>query len=407
MISVSRRWQALLGGMVRWGVVLELSRDGKKWVTVAPTTCTVTEDAGQQTRFQLEAEAARVDESLMSVFGSMARVWVINLETGEKIQKGLYRVDVRRRTVGSSLFRINGVSFEQHLIDARYPTPKVIPAGTAEATMKALIEDVLPKTKIKFLRKSDALHLMPKMTVDRDRWEAIDGKDGSTSANAPASIAKALGCRVWASHDGSLIVGPPTSLKDEPLWTIRNGQGGTQLSAAEGMSRSSIFNGVSVRGLPRVKGKDGAVGEVKVIGPFVVVDGDPKSATYWDRSVHDGGFGKVPVFYASPLLTTRQQCLAVAESMLAPRLGARKELEVGMMFDPSKEAGDIGRVVNFDGSYEKVVLDSITYDFIAMTMDVKCRASASDEAGKTWILIDSGDDEGGEDEEDEGSDDSK
>lgn len=68
----------------------------------------------------------------------------------------------------------------------------------------------------------------------------------------------------------------------------------------------------------------------------VVWDDDPTSPTYFQ-----GGFGLVPRFYSSPLLTTVEQCEKAAATILSKAKGRQQGLAVSSIVNPALEPFDV------------------------------------------------------------------
>lgn len=86
----------------------------------------------------------------------------------------------------------------------------------------------------------------------------------------------------------------------------------------------------------------------------VVWDDDPNSPTYYQ-----GGFGPVPYFYSSPLLTTVDLCTVVATALLAKVKGRRLGLSWSAIVNPALEPLDVVSTT-FDGVTSTLVLDKLT-----------------------------------------------
>lgn len=373
---MSARWQASIGGLVRWHTRVQWSPNGRTWTDLQPVECSVTENAGQQVRWSLSATVRGADG--LDTDGSLVRVLVTHTGTGETLQKGLYRVESVSRSLYSDRVQVSGVSLEQALIDGRLTKPTRYRAATARERLAGLIGGVLPGAAVTFDRGTDPDRPLPQQLVDRDRWEAVSGGPDAKS------VAKALGAVVYADHEGRFRVSPLSaqSLTSTPTRQLRSGPGGVLLDASRQTDRESVRNVVVVKGASTEQG-------AKVVGPVVVIDDDRDSRTYARSNPLLGGFGPVPLFYTSPLITTVAQAEKTARSLLAPRLGMRQQIAFEQLYDPSVEAGEVHQLEG--GTSLKAVLDSVTFDLIKRTMTGQCRASSSDEAGRVTTLTGSED----------------
>ena len=372
MINVSRRWTESVGAGVRWSVMVSWSSDGgQTWHDVTPTACSVTESTTQTVRWELKATLRAADATGLDVFGCRARVYVSMHHTDtweETIQLGEYRIDEVANTWTGGLsgeqapaVEITGKSWEQQLIDSRLTKPREV-SGAAIDVLSGLIHEVLPDAEITFDSGIDAgANISPTM-VERDRWDFIDGTNQSST-----SIARMLGATVSTDERGTFRVSVPPALNSPTLWEIAEGAGGTQLSAVAHEDRSTIRNTIVAKG-------ESTDTTVPILGPVIVSDHNAGSPTNVDRSVSEGGFGVVPLFYTSSLFTELAQVEAAAVAMLEPRLGVKRTLDITTMFDPAKRAGDVGIVKTAAGP-TVVVLESVSCDLVAATMTCQTRGT--------------------------------
>jgi hypothetical protein len=73
----------------------------------------------------------------------------------------------------------------------------------------------------------------------------------------------------------------------------------------------------------------------------VAMDTDPSSPTYAGPAPGTSPYGRVTMFYASPLLRTVPQAQAAANTLLAANVGAGATYELTMPYDPTVNAGDV------------------------------------------------------------------
>ena len=120
---------------------------------------------------------------------------------------------------------------------------------------------------------------------------------------------------------GQVIVKPPVSVSPFPVLSVTDGEGGTVVSVPRSDTRDGAYNIVVARS--SADGVDAQAVARVVSGPMNV-------ATY----------NPVPKFYASPLLTTAEQCQATANAM-RDEAGRRSSiLKVRMAPDPRPELDD-------------------------------------------------------------------
>lgn len=136
-----------------------------------------------------------------------------------------------------------------------------------------------------------------------------------------------------------LIPDPATTTT---VFSFGSGDTNLVLDATTKGSLEQTYNGVVAMG----EGTD-----VAVPVQAVVWDEDQQSPTYF-------GYGKVPYFYSSPLLTTVAQCQQTARSMLAKVKGSSEELSWPAIVNPALEPLDVVEI-NVGGT-SVCVLDSLT-----------------------------------------------
>lgn len=89
----------------------------------------------------------------------------------------------------------------------------------------------------------------------------------------------------------------------------------------------------------------------------VAMDTDPGSPTYAGAAPGTSPYGRVTMFYSSPLLKTAGQAQSAAATLLAQNIGAGATYELTVPYDPTIDAGD---VVAQDGTIR--VVDAVTLD---------------------------------------------
>lgn len=214
-------------------------------------------------------------------------------DSREILGLGVYRVeDMSQESPGASV-TINLSDRNAGLRDARLVAPRTWPAGTPRATVTAaLVRDVYPAASITW--DSDPGKLGAAMTVERDRLPAL--------IDLWASVGRV---GAW-NHRGELVIGAPPA-GSSVAWRVNAGENGVLVAMPRSLTRDGIVNAIVATGettddAPPVAG--------------VAYDLAADSPTRWG-----GRFGKVPGFYASPLLTTVTQCQKAAATKLANRAG--------------------------------------------------------------------------------------
>lgn len=180
-----------------------------------------------------------------------------------------------------------------------------------------------------------------------DRWAALQTCCGYLNAEGHFG---------W---DGNFYVMPiPTLIgvgsSTPSVFTFDAGDGGVLVSAQRGVSRTGVYNFVSVTG-----SSNGA--NVTPVG--YAWDSDPRSPTYWGPTQTSGEmtptpFGSNVNNLSNDLLTTNAQCQAYAVSQLGQQLGLARSLDFTAIPNPALDAGDVVTVVYKDGATETHILDA-------------------------------------------------
>lgn len=199
--------------------------------------------------------------------------------------------------------------------DARFEDDYQIPAGmnvieAVEAVITAGVdglEYLLPST-------SEVTGLLT-FTSQDDRWLAAQG------------MVRPLGMELFFDGLGRVNMRPTPTFADDPVKTIREGEGGNLVSIGIELDRTEAYNRV-------VAFSSNAAIDPPVRG--VATDEDPSSPTYYF-----GPFGKKPQFYSSPFIATQDQADSAAASILADELGVASGLSFSAVPDPRLECGDV------------------------------------------------------------------
>ena len=381
MRRVSSRFRSRLAGVNRWVTLVEWSNDGgRSWRPARLAGGSVTASQTSQTRYEcsLTLVAAEVGRDGINPFTTRLRVrhgiaYSNHPDDVELVGLGVYRVEEVSRSLTGQTVEVRGSSFEAYIIDARFVTPRTLPAQSASTMIDELIREVMPDASIAW-RGITPTDRVPKIIAERDRWELVDGSRDSTS------VARALGARVFCDGDGVFVVAPVPALTDPAVWTATTGEGGLLVDSTEELSSDGVYNSVVVWG-------ESTDGETPPAGPGIAVDDDPLSLSYIG-----GPFGQRPRFYSSQLITTKEQADRAARGMLAPYLGLRQRVSFSALHDPTLEPGDVGTVDTPSGP-QKMIIDSITYDLGGGPMSCETRATATRLAGS---IVDAPEEEGSE-----------
>ncbi|HEY9418237.1 MAG TPA: DUF5047 domain-containing protein [Pseudonocardia sp.] len=217
------------------------------------------------------------------------------------------------------------------IIDARFLTPRQFASSmTRGALVQLLVREVYPAATISWddTAVRDAA-VGRTVTADRDRYATL--KDLVTS----------LGKVGYWRYDGVFRVETPPALAGTPSWTVKSGEGGVLVKLSRSITRVGIYNVVV------------ASGESTDTTPPVwaaVADLNPASPTRYG-----GRFGPVPRFYASPFLTTTDQCRSAASLLLVKSLGLPYSVNLQAIPNAALEPDDLIGVET-----EKHIADVVT-----------------------------------------------
>jgi hypothetical protein len=262
---------------------------------------------------------------------------------------------------------VSALDRSQRVRDARLEEPYEIPAGTLfEVALKALVSGLseggiaVPSTYVSGIEYSltSPPFTTPLLVFDAqaDRWDAAQ------------SMATATGSELYFNGDGRLTMRlEPDVRTAASVWDVDEGVDGVLISASVARSRRSAYNRVVAYST------NASTGEVF---RGVATDDDPSSPTYYD-----GGFGRKPRFYASPLIASTAQAEASAASILRANLGVARSITLSAVTNPALEPGDVVRVARSSlGLDEVFVIDAMTIGLgpeDAMTVESRARQESS------------------------------
>lgn len=197
----------------------------------------------------------------------------------------------------------------QAIVDGRLETPLQFASGDTVGTFFAtLVQEIYPLAVVEFDDDSDLATLGRDVVVESDRFGPL--KD----------VADSLGKLFYFDHRGiPVVVSAPDPTR--AVARVAAGRKGTLVRASRKISRSGVRNAVVARG-------DGTDQLEPVYA--VAYDNDPDSPTYYF-----GDFGKVPEYYASPMLTTTAQCQSAADAMVRRKLGLAYSVDMSMSPNPA------------------------------------------------------------------------
>lgn len=315
--------------------------------TTTPTTelsvvdGSVRVDTGSGVRRSLSAKFASAD-------GSTATLLALLTNTGQEIgvDRGIRFPNGRVEWAPLGRFRIDTVEDDlaergavsvtapdhaARIIDDRFLAPRSASVGlTIGLQIERLLQESIPGVPVNYPASTPTIR--NGVVWEESRWDAV------------VDLAASIGCVVYADPTGAFQVVPPKTMNDAADWLVDSGRTGVLLGGGRSSTREGVYNSVRASSSPT----DGSAPV-----SAVAEDTDATSATYVS-----GPYGRVPRFYASPLLTTTAQAQSAAQSILARSLGKRGSLSLESIVNPALEGGDRLDVFLPDGGYQRHLVDA-------------------------------------------------
>lgn len=257
----------------------------------------------------------------------------------EWVSQGYFRITAVEQEDGpDGPVRISGKDRMSGLIDAKLLAPiQFNPTHTIEQFYERLVLDVYPDATIDFGLLAGNIAVNRTVVVEQDRYAAL------------LDMTRSLGMVMFWDHEGHLRVEPPPD-PTAPVYEVNAGADGVLVSLSRTLHRDSVFNAVVATG---------EAPDEKAPARGVARDMNPRSPTYWL-----GRFGQVPRYYSSPFITTSDQAVNAAESMLARSIGLPHAVDFTTIPNPALEPLDPVLVTTRDG-YEVHVLETIATPLVA------------------------------------------
>lgn len=226
------------------------------------------------------------------------------------------------------------------IVDSRLLVPRqFVPTDTYGDCIRSLAEEVYPDVVIEWDDATDVEPIGRAVIAEDDRYGAM------------LDIVKSRGKIMYFNDRGALAIKDLPSTTD-PVFEVDAGPGGVLVSLNRKISRVGAYNAVVASG----EAPDEA-DPVRAIA----VDGNPASATYFF-----GRFGKIPIYYTSPLLTTEDAAEKAAETILAKRVGLPYTVEFKAVPNAALEVFDAVRITPSVGATPEIhVLDTISVGLTA------------------------------------------
>ncbi|MEV7425161.1 DUF5047 domain-containing protein [Streptomyces sp. NPDC091212] len=297
---------------------------------------TVTLDRGSKVRRSLSLTISDVKylpwnaTDPLAVYGQtlvVSRGIVMGTNPPEMIRCGTFRIDEPSGDTHFGPVTLTGKSSEVAIQDDRFMVPMTTRGYTnCVEAISYLIRLTLPSAVI--TNQTAGLRnptcAIATWDAQTDRWDAV------------TQIATAMNAEIYVdSLDRFVIRDLPTVSSEAVAWDIADGEGGTLMSSARTMSRTSVYNAVVATGE--------SISTYTAPVSAVAYDNSPSSPTRWG-----GPYGKVPRFYTSALLLTTGSCQVAADGMLFDAIAPNIQAQIQASPNPAMEPGDCLRIVYGD-----------------------------------------------------------
>ena len=276
--------------------------------------------------------------SILSPFSSELFIerGIVLLDGGiEWVPMGVFGiVEVTRTGRGSGGIKVSGkdraAAIERDRFDVNTQAP--VGAGAVE-TMVSYVHSTFPEVVVHDLTSTSAT--VSKADFQRDKLGAV-GK-----------LATAASVKGYFDRLGDYVIRDLPTLDDDPVWTIDAGPRGVLVQSDEKATSAVAYNRFRASGANSTSTAAGG-GAAAPPPPFaVVVDDDPSSPFYigeWDETTQrwvNGRMRPATRFYASPLLTTEAQCLAVAQDLREKVRGLGYTVDFSAAPNPALDPDDV------------------------------------------------------------------
>lgn len=281
---------------------------------------------------------------LLAPNGNEVRVWrglrgftddEVPLFTGQIDSDG-----IEAGSQGGVFLSIEAFDRGQAVADSGFDTTYQVNEGLNYAdAIQALISSRVGGLEYRFMTTSHTTPLLVFQPGD-DPWKKAK------------EMAEAIGARLRFDGLGVCVLEPvPTIEESDSVFDYVEGETSTLLSTKKKLTRQYTYNGVV------------ATGETPTITDQATA---PVTATVWDENpdsptYYQGKFGKKPRRYASPLLTTVDQCRSAALAILQASLGLSESVSFDAIVNPAHEPGDIVMVTDLQTRVsDRYVMDSFS-----------------------------------------------
>jgi hypothetical protein len=303
---------------------------------LAATGGSITDDATAETR-------RRCSVTCYDATGSLTPKSAQDLLTpyGTEIRpyRGVIYADGRTEVIPLGVYRISQVDVEDQVGGS--PDIKIEGFDRSRTVMRDKF--IEPYTVAKDTKLVDAIKKIIARTFPDVEWDAISKDmaataplvyDANTSPwEAATALAKSLGCELYFSATGKLVLAPPADAKANPApdFDYIEGKGCTMTTFASRFTDDPGYNGVILEGA--------SVGDDKPPVRAVAWDDEPTSPTY-----RKGPYGEVPTFIQDENITKQEDADNAVKSLLQAQLGFSQQVTITCWPNPALHSGSIIKV---------------------------------------------------------------
>lgn len=261
--------------------------------------------------------------------------------TVEWVSLGYFRIDDVSQT-RSEKYPIALTCYDRMIgiIEARLLTPVQFNVGVAVGTIvETLVWEVYPDATIEWDDDTYGILITRAQIAEEDRFGFLN------------ELITSYGKMMYFDYRGYLVIQdvPGTTV---PVFNINSGAQGVLVELNRSRTREGVYNAVVVNG-------QGADTTQPIFA--IVLDNDANSPTNYN-----GRFGKVPRFYTSTFITTNEQALATASSLLRQTIGLPYNVDFRSVVNPALEPYDsVGLITST--TRELHILDTIEIPLSAET----------------------------------------
>jgi hypothetical protein len=260
--------------------------------------------------------------------------------TTERVQLGRFRVDsiVWRELQGQATLTLSDrmAQVQDEMFTAPFAPVGLHPSDACVAAVQQVFGSTI------------AYHVLTDTSSEPVLGDATVYLDDR--AAALTDLAGSVGAETLFDNLGDFVVRPTGQATGLPVWAVDAGAAGSMVAAEETLDRSSVRNGVVVRGQA---GSDPTTGEPGPTFYALATFDDSTAPTRWA-----GPFGKVPLIADSTTVTSQAQADSTARSLLNLRLGLQRTLSLQSLPNPALEPGDIISLTFADGRTEQQTVNS-------------------------------------------------